>query len=108
MITRVGAVVVLAGNKAGENGSPIPSNGVEEEVQIALSLGKTVIPVGLSGHIAHQVWQAAVAEPDRYLPCIDCQAELAVLGDASSSVADVITAVTALLERAEKLASNKS
>ncbi|MEX8504770.1 SIR2 family protein [Leptothrix ochracea] len=108
MISRVGAVVVLAGSKAGENGNPIPSNGVEEEVQIALHLGKVVIPVGMSGHIAHQVWLAAMADPKRYLPGIECQTELALLGDPNSSVTDVIGAITTLLEHAEKLASNKS
>jgi len=52
MIARVGALVVVAGNKADGVGGSMPSTGVEEEVHIALRLRKPVIPVGVSGHVA--------------------------------------------------------
>lgn len=52
MIARVGAVVVISGNKAGGDGVPVLSAGVKEEVQIVLNLGKPVIPIGVSGYVA--------------------------------------------------------
>jgi len=108
MISRVGAVVVLAGNKADTKDTAVPSNGVEEEVQIALALGKPVIPIGISGHVAHDVWVKAVSSPQKYLPGLDCEAELTILGNHSSSVGQVIAAVTVLLERAERNAAAKT
>lgn len=107
MIARVGAVVVIAGNKADGSGPPVLSAGVEEEVQIALKLGKPVIPIGVSGHVAHQVWQAAMATPDRYLPGRNAPAELALLGKEDASNEHLINAVGVLLERAEQMASAK-
>lgn len=105
LISQVGALIVVAGNKAADDGSVVLSNGVEEEVQIALRLGKPVIPVGLTGHVAHAVWEAARAAPDRYLPGIDCNTELKVMGNPASSVDAVVEAVIALLGKAERLAS---
>lgn len=108
MISRVGAVVVLAGNKADAEGKPIHSNGVEEEVEIALGLGKPIIPIGMSGHVAHDVWLRAMNGPQEFLPGLDCAAELTILGDDGSSVEQVIAAVSALLERAERNAAAKA
>ena len=107
MIARVGAVVVIAGNKADESGVPIPSAGVEEEVRIAMRLGKPVIPIGVSGHVAHQLWLKAIAKPDHFLPGLQAGPELAVLGDQGASNEHLVTAVVTLLERAERLASAK-
>ena len=107
MISRVGAMVVVSGNKAGGDGIVIASPGVEEEVQIALRLGKPVIPIGVSGHVAHRFWESAIADPQQYLPGIQCDAELTILGDQSSSVEQLVGATMSLLERAEKLASKK-
>jgi len=107
MIARVGAVVVLAGNKADESGVPVLSSGVEEEVQIALRLGKPVIPIGVSGHIAHRLWQKATEFPDRFLPGLKATSELAVLGDQCASNGDLVNAVLELLDRAERMASAK-
>lgn len=108
MISRVGALIVLAGNKADAEGKPVPSSGVEEEVQIALRLGKPVIPIGMSGHIAHEVWLRAAENPRKYLPGLDCAAELQVLGDASSSLEQVVRAVTTMLQSAERNAAAKA
>lgn len=105
MIACVGAVVVIAGNKAGENGVPVLSAGVEEEVQIALRLGKPVIPIGVSGHVAHQLWQEAMSMPDRFLPGLNATTELAVLGDQDATNEQLVNAVVALIERAERKAS---
>ncbi len=105
LISQVGALIVVAGNKADRDGSTISSTGVEEEVQIALRLGKPVIPLGFTGHVAHAVWSKAYAEPSQYLPGLECKPELEVLGNSTSTVAEVIEAVRSLLKKAEQVAS---
>lgn len=101
MICRVGALVVLAGNKAGGTGEVIPSPGVKEEVTIALELGKPIIPIGVSGHVAREVWEAATQNPEKYLPGLNAAAELKTLGDDSASTSQLLEAVLSLLKQAE-------
>lgn len=107
MISRVGAVVVLAGNKKDSSGNIIHSPGVDQEVEIALQLGKPVIPIGQSGHVAGELWQAAIRQPDQYLPGIDAISELMVLGDDQATIDQVVAAVVGLLQKAEAYASTK-
>ncbi len=107
MICRVGALIVVAGNKAGENGEVSSSPGVKEEVTIALELGKPVIPIGVSGHVAREVWNAAVQTPEKYLPGLNATAELQTLGDDSSTTAQLMNAVLTLLRQAEAIASGR-
>lgn len=101
MICRVGALVVLAGNKAGGTGEVIPSPGVKEEVAIALELGKPIIPIGVSGHVAREVWEAATQNPEKYLPGLNAAAELKTLGDDSASTSQLLEAVLSLLKQSE-------
>lgn len=107
MICRVGAVVVLAGNKEDGATNVVPSPGVKEEVEIALELCKPVIPVGVTGHVAREVWVAAVQSPEKYLPGLNAAAELQILGDESSTTTQLLGAVMSLLRQAEVIASGK-
>jgi hypothetical protein len=107
MISRIGAMVVVSGNKTGDDGTVIASPGVYEEVQIALRLGKAVIPVGVSGHVAQRIWEQAVAHPKQYLPGLKCDTELAILGDQNSSTEHLVEAIVRILVSAERLASSK-
>lgn len=107
MICRVGAMVVLAGNKIGNSGEAMMSPGVREEVAIALELGKPVIPIGVSGHVAHEVWEAAMHAPETYLPGLKSAAELKTLGDATATTAQLLDAVMSLLKQAETAASGR-
>ena len=104
MICRVGALIVLAGNKAGDTSEVTPSPGVREEVEIALELGKPVIPIGISGHVAREVWEAAARDPEKYLPGLNAAAELQTLGDDSASTSQLLESVMSLLKRAEAIA----
>ena len=107
MIARAGAVVVLAGNKKDSSGKIVRSPGVDEEVEIALRLGKPVIPVGQSGHVAGELWRVAMLQPHQYLPGIDSVSELRVLGDDQATIDQVVAAVVALLQKAEAYASSR-
>lgn len=105
LISQVGALIVVGGNKLGDSGDVVLSAGVQEEVQIALDLGKPVIPIGKTGHAAEIVWKAACIAPERYLPGIDCTAELEVLGNLLSGTNELVGAVVSLLGKAENIAS---
>ena len=105
LLSRVGSVVVVAGNKPDLCGGVGPSEGVNEEVAIALRLGKFIIPVGASGHAAHQIWSQAMASPERYLPGLMVQDELRILGDGDASNETLLDAVFAILHAAEKAVS---
>lgn len=107
MIARVGALVVVAGNKADGDGGSMPSAGVEEEVKIALGLRKPVIPIGVSGHVAQALWQQAVAMPEHFLPGLMGTDALAVLGDSEATNEQIVGAVISLLEEAERASSAK-
>ena len=95
----------ISGNKDDGNGSHVASAGVEEEVSIALSMGKPVIPVGISGHVSHSYWQQAMAEPEIFLPGLNANKELTVLGDSFATNEQITHAVLELLQRAEQAAS---
>ena len=64
MITEAGIAIFLFGNKlssptgsAGEPSQLVASNGMEEEYQIAKAHGLVVIPVGVTGWVARDVWE---------------------------------------------------
>jgi hypothetical protein len=105
LLSRIGAVVVVAGNKIDTNGQACPSSGVIEEVEVALRLGKFIIPVGATGHVAEQIWTQAMTEPERYLPGLKAQEELSALGDKSASNEKLLNAVFSILHSAEKAVS---
>ncbi len=104
MISRVGTVVVISGNKNDGSGSYVDSPGVNEEVSIALAMGKPVIPVGISGHVAEMCWQKAMNNPELYLPGLNGSKELTVLGDQMASNIEIIDSVLELLKKAEAAA----
>lgn len=103
LIARSGVVVVLAGNReqAGVTGI---SPGVLEEVDIALREQKRVIPIGATGHAARNVWEKAVADPERYLPGLKSTKELSALGDSNATNEQLSNALFALLGKSEKAA----
>jgi Sir2- and TIR-associating SLOG family/SIR2-like domain len=102
LISRVGAVVVVAGNKRdGPTGIRL-SEGVIQEVDIARRLGKFIIPIGVTGHVARQVWNQATADPQAYLPNLSVNADLQTLGDDTAGDAAVLDAVFSILRAAER------
>lgn len=101
LIARSGVVVVVAGNRAQTDGIGI-SPGVLEEVEIGLRERKCIIPIGATGHAARKVWDRASANPERFLPGIKGNKELAVLGDSSATNEQLLNALFRLLAKAEK------
>ncbi len=108
LIARAGAVIVLAGNKLGVDGAVDLAAGVEEEVALAKTLGKAIIPIGASGHVARKHWEAAVANPVEYLGDIKDDGELATLGESDASTASILDALGRLLSKIESAAAAKA
>jgi len=98
LISRVGTVIVLAGNRSDGSGGISLSQGVREEVDIAHRLGKHVIPLGVTGHVAAELWQQAIANPPSFLPGLDVGKPLGVLGDNSASEDAIVDATFAILK----------
>lgn len=107
LISRVGAIIVLSGNK-GDGTAPVrASDGVIQEVEIAKRLGKFIIPVGVTGHVAREVWKAANADPKAYLPGLNVGDLLQTLGDETATDASVSDAIFAILHAAERVSTMK-
>jgi Sir2- and TIR-associating SLOG family/SIR2-like domain len=107
LLSRVGAVLVVAGNKPDGTGGVKPSDGVIEEVQMALQMQKVVIPVGVTGHVARDFWNQAVADPQRFLPGLKVEKALRTLGDETVSDDAVLDAIFDVLQEAQRAASLK-
>lgn len=57
MIQKCGVAIFLFGNKRDANGKLVPADGVEQEYEIAKSLGVKIIAVGSTGWIAGRIWR---------------------------------------------------
>ncbi|KPF70566.1 hypothetical protein IP84_02410 [beta proteobacterium AAP99] len=105
LLSRAGAVVVIAGNKASNMGGIQPASGVVEEVRIAQAMGKIIIPIGVTGHVAADVWTQAMNNPELFLPGLDVQQVLSVLGDETASDDSLIDAVFEILDAGRQRAA---
>jgi Sir2- and TIR-associating SLOG family/SIR2-like domain len=108
LLVRAGAVIVIAGNKTDDSGRFVPSPGVMEEVNLAQVIGKIVIPIGVTGHVAKQIWDEAMADPEKYLPGIDSESDLTALGAPDWTMDSIIAAVARLLDKCEALAAGRA
>ena len=101
MISNAGVCIVLAGNKD-VGGTIQPATGVREEVEIARSQGKIVIPIGATGHVAREVFDNIAKNPAESFNGVDVSEALAVLGDESSSVDALVQATLTVLKSIDK------
>lgn len=107
LLSRVGCLVVVAGNRDDNKGGIEVSPGVIEEVEIAKRQNKFIIPIGTTGHAAEEVWKRATANPGEYLPGLNVNSKLAVLGNSGASDDELLDAVFAILREAETSLANK-
>jgi len=97
MISNAGVCVVLAGNKL-VSGAVVSADGVRQEVEIARSKGRIIIPVGATGHVARQVWDECRAAPQEWYEKPEIAPALDVLGDGSTPVGSLVQAVIDIIK----------
>lgn len=84
-----GLAVFMFGNKlVGDPPAVVPSNGVVEEFNIAVSKGLRVLPLGFTGFVAKDLWNQVKADFDRFYPRAPTRLETLFeqLGDDSISL----------------------
>ncbi len=97
ILSNAGICIVLAGNKS-NSGNIIAAGGVREEVEIARSQNKPVIPIGATGHVAREIWDQIQTNPTDYYGSPDAARLLDVLGDSSASVPSIVQSTVELLK----------
>lgn len=102
MIASAGVCIVLAGNKRDDTGSIVPADGVQQEVEIALSQGKIVVPVGATGHVAMKLWERCRTKQADFLGTADVTAQLNVLGDPTAGVHVLVNAIVEILKQLDR------
>lgn len=103
LIARSGAVVFVAGNRRDSAGRTELSPGVREEFAVARRLNRFVIPIGATGFVARELWEKVTADTNGYFRGTDVSAQLAILGDTTRSVDELVGAVLDILRQTVKL-----
>jgi hypothetical protein len=101
MISDAGVCIVLAGNKE-EAGAIVAAGGVRQEVQIAQSQGKVVIPIGATGHVAKEIWDAMRPELNKHFGSLDVAKQFDAIGDSKTTVEKIVESVVEILKMLEK------
>lgn len=101
MIGNAGVCIVLAGNKL-ESGTIVLAGGIRQEIEIARSQGKIVIPIGATGHVAHEIWNEIEINAADYYGSVDAAKQFDVLGDETATVASLVQAIINLLKLLNK------
>ena len=76
-------------------GSVISSNGMREEYEIAKTKGLFLIPVGLTGYMAQELWSEVYSEfvEGNFARGQEIKKQLGLLGEASSTLVEARTTV---------------
>jgi hypothetical protein len=101
MISNAGTCIVLAGNKL-VSGTLVPSDGVRQEIEVALAQRKYVIPVGATGYIAQELWEECRVAPSKFFGDIDVSSELDILQHISAGVPKIVQAIIDILKKLNK------
>lgn len=101
MVSYAGVALFVFGNKQdGEN--LVPANGVRREFELAQALSLALIPIGATGFVAKELWDAVMADFDSFYPGrADIKAAFKDLGP-GNSLTNVIGAVIKILSLLRK------
>lgn len=98
ILAQSGSVIFISGNKPDASGSGHQlAKGVIEEFEIAKEMGKVLVPIGMTGHAAEQVWKEVMNDVNGFFPKGGVKKHLDVLGNSSSTDAQIVDAVFAIL-----------
>lgn len=101
MISNAGVCIVLAGNNL-VSGAVVPADGVRQEIEIARSQGKPVIPVGATGHLARELWDQCNANPSQFFGDASISTQLNELGNTAAPVPVLVNAILEILKQLER------
>lgn len=97
------AIFVFGNKKAKDTGDIVSANGMQEEFDIALKSGLKPIPIGATGFLAKELWEAIIKEFDKYYPNhSDLKTEFEKLGDATLSNMDIIKTTINIINNLNK------
>ena len=102
MLAGTGFVVFITGNKDDGNGNIVPASGMEEERRIAERSRAYLIPVGISGHVASDIWHEMSKSLDKFYPHVSVEQPFAVLGNASASDEQIVNAILEIIAMASR------
>ncbi|HEX4963799.1 MAG TPA: hypothetical protein VF173_23440 [Thermoanaerobaculia bacterium] len=98
LISRSGAVVFIAGNRASPGTGVIePSSGAREEFRIAKRLKRFIIPIATTGYVAEEIWNEVMNNMEDFYPDIAVRDQMRRLADPALSMADLVEAVIEII-----------
>ncbi|MBO9497348.1 SIR2 family protein [Thalassotalea sp. G20_0] len=103
MLSYSGVSIFLFGNKI-VDGKVIPSNGMQEEFDIAKDKGLFLLPIGCTGYVAQELWEKVNADFDSFNK--DCSDEIkrlfSTLGSSDSDRSKVIETTVEIVSKLTK------
>ncbi|MDT8389177.1 MAG: SIR2 family protein [Lentisphaeria bacterium] len=103
MVQYAGIAVFLFGNKE-QGGTVVPSNGMRQEFEIAVTAGLKPLPVGATGYMARELWNEVLTSFDTHFPgcTASFRSEFQELGNTSLSLSDLENVLIQLIEKLQR------
>ena len=98
MISRAGSCIFISGNKD-DKGKNVNAPGVRQEFDICVKEGKYPIPIGATGHAAHEIWKLVYGSLDTYFPAGGVKGHFETLNNAAKSNDEMVDAILKILAR---------
>jgi len=105
MLCLSGISIFIAGNKRDwDSNNIILGDGVRREFEIGSSapLHNYPIPIGVTGYVAREIWNAVIADQARYYPNVDVKDPLQALGQTGTSDEGIVEAVFSIVRRCSR------
>ncbi|MFN8354881.1 MAG: SIR2 family protein [Spirosomataceae bacterium] len=100
MISQAGIAIFVFGNKKNEKSIIIDADGVRKEFEIAKKQGCYLIPIGITGYIALQLWQEVMDDFAAFYPNHHhLKGEFEKLGDDSIPEEEILKNVKEIINR---------
>lgn len=102
MIERAGIIIIIFGNKE-NNGKVVEADGVYKEFEIAKSMNKFIIPVGMTGSMSRIIWKEMSENFESYYPQSDSNIKELFEDLMTSSTEDIISIIMKLINEIKSL-----
>lgn len=98
MIRNTGVSVFLLGNKIGDDGKVIHSNGMQDEYNISKGLGNYLIPVGATGSMSEHLWKDQ-KDNNLQIAQTPSKEDMCFLGDKSKTLDELHDKIISILKQ---------